>query len=508
MIIKDTTIRKITLLTVSGALTGALQVWLNIPWLIFINLVPLFFYVYRSDSEKAFLRTVTEFLVPYYFVQSVFLITVAKIMPLSNFISIPLAILAVFALTAWLTLIMLVPMWFFPHLRKHNCIDLLTFSLLFVVGEWLAEYVPILSFPWSGLWLAVVSNPTLTQSASLLGCHFTSLLILLSCSALTLALCSYKTKKAIGYSLVLVALLSANIAYGTTHISHLKASSYNQPSTKIMTAQDNVEGRDKSKLLSTDAVSSYMSIMENNWQDNIDLVLLPETAVPCSYEEKSDTFKPLSDFAEKHNTTLLTGCFVKCGDKTYNAMYSVTKDGFCESPYLKQVLVPFGEQIPLANLWGASTLSCAKPWTNKQLLTVGDTKIASIICIESIYPSLVRKQMLKGGELLCVSTNDSWFGKSYAKSAHYRHTIIRAVESGKYTIRSGNCGISAVITPWGEQTAAISNAEKAAIVTDVKALKSKTLYTHLGDVVILPGCVMILLVVIKKLKTKCLKNSA
>lgn len=427
-------------------------------------------------------------------------------MPLPDFIGIPLSLLAVLALTAWLSIIMLAPLWFYPYLKKNSPIDILTFSLLFIVGEWLSEYVPILSFPWSGLWMGLTNEPILIQSASLLGCHFTSLIILLSSGAITLVLCNYKNKKSIGYSLIFAALTAVNISYGITHIYDIKKDLNTADKTKIMIAQDNVEGREKNKLRANDAINSYISIMEQNWQEGIDFVVLPETAIPCDYEQGAEAFKPLIEFAKKHNTTLLTGCFVEKDGETYNAMYTVTEKGFCKTPYLKQVLVPFGEKIPLAKLFGAETLSPAEPGLNKELLCEDNNKIASVICIESIYPSLVREQISKGGEILCVSTNDSWFGKSYAKYAHYRHTIMRAVESGKYTLRAGNCGISAVITPWGEQISVISDSSKASIVSEINSISSKTLYTYTGDIIILPGCIMILICIIKILKRKLIKK--
>ena len=454
------------------------------------------------------MKTITAFLIPYYFTQSMFLLTVSKIMPMSEILAIPLAVIATLALTAWLLLIMLLPLWFYPKIRRRNGFDVVIFSLLFIVGEWLAEYVPVLSFPWSGLWMSVISEPLLVQSASLLGCHFVSLVILLTSSTLALMLCSKRKNHIIGCALMFAAALALNISYGITHISSLKQSSSDEHQVKIMVAQDNVEGRDKKKLLSKDAVQAYIQIMEKNWQEGIDFVLLPETAIPCNYKAKSETLQPLIDFAKSHDTTLLTGCFVKIDGKTYNAMYAVTDEGFCKTPYLKQVLVPFGEEIPLANVFGADTLTGADSSHNKTLLCDEENKIASVICIESIYPSLTRSQMLKGGEVLCISTNDSWFGKSFAKYAHYRHSIMRAVESGKYTLRAGNCGISAVITPWGEQSSVIATSEKAAIVSDIKLIQSKTLYTYTGDIIILPGSVMIILSLIKSIKKKYAKTPA
>lgn len=121
---------------------------------------------------------------------------------------------------------------------------------------------------------------------------------------------------------------------------------------------DNVEGRDKDNVSLSGAVDTYVAIMESVWSDDIKLAVLPETAIPASYNENSEDFQKLRNFAEEKNTTILTGCFLTENQKKYNAMFSVTSDGFCQTPYLKQILVPFGEKIPLASFWGLSTVVC------------------------------------------------------------------------------------------------------------------------------------------------------
>ena len=47
-------------------------------------------------------------------------------------------------------------------------------------------------------------------------------------------------------------------------------------------------------------------------------------------------------------------------------------------------------------------------------------------------------------------SEDGWFGKSIGPKQHFAHSIFRAIESGKYVIRSANNGIAAIINPLGE----------------------------------------------------------
>ena len=46
-------------------------------------------------------------------------------------------------------------------------------------------------------------------------------------------------------------------------------------------------------------------------------------------------------------------------------------------------------------------------------------------------------------------SEDGWFGKSIGPKQHFVHSIFRAVESGKYLLRSANNGIAAIVNPLG-----------------------------------------------------------
>ena len=46
-------------------------------------------------------------------------------------------------------------------------------------------------------------------------------------------------------------------------------------------------------------------------------------------------------------------------------------------------------------------------------------------------------------------SEDGWFGKSIGPEQHFTHSIFRAIESGKYVLRSANNGITAIINPMG-----------------------------------------------------------
>ena len=52
-------------------------------------------------------------------------------------------------------------------------------------------------------------------------------------------------------------------------------------------------------------------------------------------------------------------------------------------------------------------------------------------------------------DLIINISEDGWFGKSIGPKQHFVHSIFRAIESGKYIVRSANNGITAIINPVG-----------------------------------------------------------
>ena len=52
-------------------------------------------------------------------------------------------------------------------------------------------------------------------------------------------------------------------------------------------------------------------------------------------------------------------------------------------------------------------------------------------------------------DIIVNISEDGWFGNSIGPHQHFIHSIFRAVESGKYLLRSANNGIAAIINPLG-----------------------------------------------------------
>lgn len=450
-------------LVLTGVLGGLMQSTLNLPWLAFFVFAPMVHCLSACHEKKAFRLDFLCFFAPYYLIQLTFMLTIWKICPLPPFAAIPLAVLAWLGLALWECILMYLPLSIFLPVRshlKHRLSEIVLFCLLCTAGEWLQEKTPFLAFPWSAAWLTVTSSPLLLQSANLINCRLTSFIIFLL-NGLHGEI--YTGKKRFAYTAFALLLQGANLSYGLYSVNLDKKLDDIYPQIDVICAQDSLEGRDKSRRRALDSARSYLSIMKSCWRWGTDLVLLPETAVPKDYDEQLDEFTLISDFAAQKGCTVVTGSFYLENGCDYNALFAFDESGKAATPYLKQVLVPFGEKTPFAGLFHLDTMSeCTDERYTKPLTSDGMT-IGPVICIESIFPSLVSSQKEQGAQLICVSTNDSWFGKSSAREQHYRHCIMRAVENRRYVLRAGNCGISAIISPAGEQLSVKSDKSKGAV---------------------------------------------
>ena len=74
-------------------------------------------------------------------------------------------------------------------------------------------------------------------------------------------------------------------------------------------------------------------------------------------------------------------------------------------------------------------------------------KILPLICYEIIYSGKIFNN--SNFDLMLNISEDGWFGSSIGPKQHFAHSIFRAVESGKYLLRSANNGIAAIVNPLG-----------------------------------------------------------
>ena len=135
----------------------------------------------------------------------------------------------------------------------------------------------------------------------------------------------------------------------------------------------------------------------------------------------------------------------------------------------------------MANLGGTSgTLGIAKEvrvFEDEKL----NVKIAPIICYESVYGAFVGKMVQKGANLLYIITNDGWWGNTPGYVQHQAYAQLRAIETRKWIARSANTGISSFIDPLGRSYQKTLYNERTGVSQTIYPNDIQTFYVLFGD---------------------------
>ena len=202
----------------------------------------------------------------------------------------------------------------------------------------------------------------------------------------------------------------------------------------------------------------------------------------------------VSKLAHECNVTILVSTFTEYENRSwqlYNSVIEVEPDGtFGDDMYFKQRLVPFGEFVPMREIIEV----LIPPLTEIGMLsedlvageesTVLDTEVGRFgcgICFDSIYEDLIRESVLGGAEIIAISTNDSWFEDSAALAMHNAQSRLRAIETGRYVVRSANTGISSIIDPMGRVMTELPANVEGYVAENVYMRDEITVYTHIGN---------------------------
>jgi apolipoprotein N-acyltransferase len=265
---------------------------------------------------------------------------------------------------------------------------------------------------------------------------------------------------------------------------------------RVGLVQGNVpQGQKQDPSYASSILERYIALTRQSLGDGAQLVLWPEASTPFYFDIDANQAEPVRRLARESKTPVLVGTdqyeppSVSTTQKFFNGAVLVGPDGRNRDSYQKIHLVPFGEFVPFKSL-----LFFVKPlvenvadFTHGSRQTIFDvegTRFSVAICYEVIYAGLARDFVNGGAQLLTTITNDAWFGRSSAASQHFEQAGIRAVEQGRYLVRSANTGISGGFDPYGRVLARTDLFTTVATTVDVRLLSGRTVYNAIGDTIV------------------------
>jgi apolipoprotein N-acyltransferase len=113
--------------------------------------------------------------------------------------------------------------------------------------------------------------------------------------------------------------------------------------------------------------------------------------------------------------------------------------------------------------------------------------MATAICYEDAYGNEQLYAFPDAGLIINVS-NDAWFGDSIAPHQHLEIARMRALEVGRYAIRSTNTGISAFIDADGKLLQTGRQFVPEVMTADVEPRRGLTPYAATGNKLVIGLC--------------------
>ncbi|MCX7099864.1 MAG: apolipoprotein N-acyltransferase [Methylococcales bacterium] len=355
---------------------------------------------------------------------------------------------------------------------------ILSTPVVWLLVEYLRGYWVLNGFPWLQCAYSQLATP-LAGYIPIVGVYGTGFFVALS-AAIIVYLCQPNHKRlAWGVGLLLVWVLGGILQ--TVSWTYAIGAPF-----RVSLIQGNV-AQDKKWLpeFKENTLQFYKTMTEAHWDSAV--IVWPETSIPAYYSTVYDWFlMPLNQAAQQHNTDLIVSlpAHGDSEDIRYNAVMTLGK---ASTLYKKKHLLPFGEFLPWQPLSGfvleslGIKLGDFTPGDIHQaLLKAGGYPLISSICYEDAFGEAGLIGLPEAAYLVNV-TNDGWFGDSIEPHQHMQIARLRALETGRYLLRSANTGITAIVAPDGKITSQLPLFTATVLTDSITPMGGMTPYARLGD---------------------------
>lgn len=362
-------------------------------------------------------------------------------------------------------------------------VALLTAPGFWVLTELLRNYYAVNGFPWALLGYSQYPYNWLIQIADLGGVYLISWVVVIANCAL-LGAFLFGSWRPIMF---LLALLGLTNLYGAYRLYFWRPAE--SPSLRVALVQGNIDlmaGREH-------YASKYFVTLADYYrraaQQGAQWVIFPEAQNPYFFQHDfyyRTFWQRLVDRFDAYllfNNTLET---TTSHPQYFNSALLLDPQGEMVYRYAKIHLVPFGEYVPMKEWLGfidplvqeVGAFSAGKSFA---LGSVNETRFATLICYEGIFPELSRRFVQEGAQMFVNITNDGWYGRTAAPEQHLEIAVFRAVENRKPFLRAANTGYTATIDPWGRIQQRLGLFQEGLLTEQVAGNSYRSVYSYIGE---------------------------
>lgn len=381
--------------------------------------------------------------------------------------------------------------------KTFSIFSCVAFSALWIISEY-SRAAFLTGFPWLLIGFGQFDAPTkyLLPVVGVYGIGF------ITCFIASLLVLGFKNQgiKRFNYLAVALALLLA-----PTLIKGKKWVDMDVSPVSVGIIQANMSMRDKwDETLFWQLLKRYRQDAEQLL--GTQLIVMPESAIPLPARYISDFLEELQQQAKKSGSAIMLGIPQETTmdeEHYFNALITL---GQARGSYLKQHLVPFGEYIPKALIpitnWLDIPDANLQPGKARQtLITVHQHPVASLICYELAYGSILRQQLPEAQWIVSIS-DDGWFGRSLAVYQQQQMAQVRSLQSSRYQVVANNDGLSSVINNEGDIVSSLPAFSSGVLKAALYPMTGSTPWVITGDAPILLISALICLLYLLNKQTK------
>jgi apolipoprotein N-acyltransferase len=380
-----------------------------------------------------------------------------------------------------------------------------SFPALFTVFDWLRG-LGLLGFTWGSPGYALARWTDAIQMASLGGLYLVTWWVVIVGGLVIWVARSflknfYGNDSANGQAkLIRISILSAVLIlpplFGLLMKKAVERLKFEAPKFTAALIQGNIEqGMRWDREFREYNWSQYRLLSLQAARQNPELVVWPETAMPFYLRYENDFYREMLSLVDSSGLAILTGVpdvktdFNTGRQEYFNSAFLFLPGRGLAGEYAKSQLVPFGERFPFKEkIPGLRHVNFGEgewtPGADSVVLDHPKARISCLICFESIFPAIARRQAARGSKLFVNITNDGWFGRSGAARQHAEMSVFRAVEQRRSVARCANSGVSMFVTPSGRICQPTDLYVQTVIVQSLPLMDYRTLYGRLGDWVV------------------------
>ena len=490
---KKKSIIELLVLFVLGCLTSVSLPPVNLFIINFFTFSILFSFLFKKlDIQK---NKITYFLYGWlfgfgYFLSNLYWITISLTFDANFSFLIPLALIFIPSfLGIFYGLITLL----FKLINPKNILSaFFIFSLLFGFIEYIRG-IALTGFPWNLIVFSFSENLNFLNILSLIGTYSLNLIVI-SFFILPSIFILRKTKKEIFVCIIFILIPILFFSYSNFQKIKFNSKDFVQIPYTLRILGTNISLDRFYDNSQTEKVISELILISSPDKSKKILFLWPEGIIPNIYRDDMILYKEI--FNKSFNQDHLIGLGITHREaenqdyKYYNSFSIFNNDLDLINNYNKNNLVPFGEFLPFENLLnkiGLKTItnnfgSFNRGLDRKIIEIKNNNKVMNflpLICYEIIYSGNLTKNY--DFDFILNISEDGWFGKSVGPKQHFVHSIFRAIETGKYVVRSSNNGMTAIINPLGEIEKKIDYGETGFIDLEFIKKNEKTFFSTYGN---------------------------